>query len=225
MENWGLITYRESDLLVLTDEDSASSIKRVAMVIAHEIAHQVLMDNFLPAPATAEHEGKDTMSSLSLLSDPDVSVRLATDAACACGILLCDLAAVVREPCDDGLLGRPLAQRGLRHLLRVHRGLGRPAGPSFVPAAAAPASHWFSGATAANANDRRVPRLMQEEFPALDVWEYFFADVAAPAMRHDWMADTTEPLSMDDTGIGSTEQIESFFNSVPYDKVRGRTSH
>lgn len=40
MENWGLITYRETDLLVREDEDSAPSIHKVAMVVAHEIAHQ-----------------------------------------------------------------------------------------------------------------------------------------------------------------------------------------
>eukprot|EP00996_Jenningsia_fusiforme_P000137 NODE_1098_length_1706_cov_26.131563_g974_i0.p1 GENE.NODE_1098_length_1706_cov_26.131563_g974_i0~~NODE_1098_length_1706_cov_26.131563_g974_i0.p1 ORF type:complete len:547 (+),score=123.18 NODE_1098_length_1706_cov_26.131563_g974_i0:69-1643(+) len=40
MENWGLVTYREVDLLI--DEETASSQQkqRVASVVAHELAHQ-----------------------------------------------------------------------------------------------------------------------------------------------------------------------------------------
>lgn len=40
MENWGLVTYREVDLMI--DEKTASSqqIQRVATVVAHELAHQ-----------------------------------------------------------------------------------------------------------------------------------------------------------------------------------------
>ena len=40
MENWGLITYREKDLLVNQKESSTASKQRVAIVVAHEIAHQ-----------------------------------------------------------------------------------------------------------------------------------------------------------------------------------------
>ena len=39
MENWGLITYRETALLA-TDDSSASAKQRVAYVVAHELAHQ-----------------------------------------------------------------------------------------------------------------------------------------------------------------------------------------
>ena len=39
MENWGLITYRETALFA-TDDSSASDKQRVAYVIAHELAHQ-----------------------------------------------------------------------------------------------------------------------------------------------------------------------------------------
>jgi puromycin-sensitive aminopeptidase len=40
MENWGVVTYREVDLLI--DESSASSQQkqRVASVVTHELAHQ-----------------------------------------------------------------------------------------------------------------------------------------------------------------------------------------
>jgi len=40
MENWGLITFREVALLY--DEKSASSISQqyIAVVVAHELAHQ-----------------------------------------------------------------------------------------------------------------------------------------------------------------------------------------
>jgi aminopeptidase N len=39
MENWGLITYRETALFA-TDDSSASEKQRVAYVVAHELAHQ-----------------------------------------------------------------------------------------------------------------------------------------------------------------------------------------
>jgi len=40
MENWGLVTYRETTLLVDPDNTSASSKQFVAIVVGHEIAHQ-----------------------------------------------------------------------------------------------------------------------------------------------------------------------------------------
>lgn len=40
MENWGLITYREQTLLVDPDNTSLTNKQFVAMVIAHELAHQ-----------------------------------------------------------------------------------------------------------------------------------------------------------------------------------------
>ena len=41
MENWGLITYRETALLYDNETNPATSKQRVAVVIAHELAHQV----------------------------------------------------------------------------------------------------------------------------------------------------------------------------------------
>ena len=41
MENWGLITYRETALLYSKGQSSESNKQRVAVVIAHELAHQV----------------------------------------------------------------------------------------------------------------------------------------------------------------------------------------
>uniref|UniRef100_A0A8C5WW06 glutamyl aminopeptidase n=1 Tax=Laticauda laticaudata TaxID=8630 RepID=A0A8C5WW06_LATLA len=40
MENWGLITYRETNLLYDSEESAASNKQRVASVIAHELVHQ-----------------------------------------------------------------------------------------------------------------------------------------------------------------------------------------
>ncbi|MBI3631917.1 MAG: M1 family metallopeptidase [Candidatus Vogelbacteria bacterium] len=40
MENWGAITYRETALLIDPDHSAASAKQRVALVIAHELAHQ-----------------------------------------------------------------------------------------------------------------------------------------------------------------------------------------
>ena len=39
-EHWGLITYRETNLIYDRSESSAINKERVAMVIAHEMAHQ-----------------------------------------------------------------------------------------------------------------------------------------------------------------------------------------
>jgi puromycin-sensitive aminopeptidase len=40
MENWGAVTYRETTLLVDDDHSSSATRERVAIVIAHELAHQ-----------------------------------------------------------------------------------------------------------------------------------------------------------------------------------------
>jgi puromycin-sensitive aminopeptidase len=40
MENWGLITYRETDLLVDSTNTSLANKQRVSEVVAHEVAHQ-----------------------------------------------------------------------------------------------------------------------------------------------------------------------------------------
>lgn len=41
MENWGLITYRETSLLYDPEESASSNQQRVATVVAHELVHQV----------------------------------------------------------------------------------------------------------------------------------------------------------------------------------------
>ncbi len=41
MENWGLITYRETALLFDPEHSSTSNKQRVAIVVSHELAHQV----------------------------------------------------------------------------------------------------------------------------------------------------------------------------------------
>jgi aminopeptidase N len=40
MEHWGLVTFRETALLFDPLESSTSNKKRVATVVAHELAHQ-----------------------------------------------------------------------------------------------------------------------------------------------------------------------------------------
>lgn len=41
MEHWGLITYRETNMLYNAQEASPANQQRVATVVAHEISHQV----------------------------------------------------------------------------------------------------------------------------------------------------------------------------------------
>ena len=40
MENWGLITYRETALLFKEGVSAASNKQRIAVVVSHELAHQ-----------------------------------------------------------------------------------------------------------------------------------------------------------------------------------------
>ena len=40
MENWGLITYRETALLYKDGVSANSNKQRIAMVVSHELAHQ-----------------------------------------------------------------------------------------------------------------------------------------------------------------------------------------
>lgn len=40
MENWGLITYRETALLFKEGVSAASNKQRIAIVVSHELAHQ-----------------------------------------------------------------------------------------------------------------------------------------------------------------------------------------
>lgn len=40
MENWGLVTYRETALMIDEQKASSQSKQRVAIVVAHELAHQ-----------------------------------------------------------------------------------------------------------------------------------------------------------------------------------------
>ena len=41
MENWGLITYRETAMLYQPGVSSEANLQRVDTVITHELAHQV----------------------------------------------------------------------------------------------------------------------------------------------------------------------------------------
>lgn len=41
MENFGLITYRETSILYDSNESSSAAHQWVAVVLAHELAHQV----------------------------------------------------------------------------------------------------------------------------------------------------------------------------------------
>lgn len=46
MENWGLIKYRETNLLLKEGETSSSAKEGIAKLVAHEIGHQVGMKSY-----------------------------------------------------------------------------------------------------------------------------------------------------------------------------------
>lgn len=48
MENWGIITFRESAMLFDPITGSAADQKLVAMIVNHEVAHQVEFLNCIP---------------------------------------------------------------------------------------------------------------------------------------------------------------------------------
>lgn len=51
MENWGLITYRETALLYDEEFSSNSNKERIATIIAHELAHMVRFQSHLAMSA------------------------------------------------------------------------------------------------------------------------------------------------------------------------------
>lgn len=53
MEHWGLITYRETVLLYSEREASVFNRQRVAVVVAHELAHMVSADLTTPPHSVA----------------------------------------------------------------------------------------------------------------------------------------------------------------------------
>ena len=50
MENWGLITYRETALLYKDGVSSANNKQRIATVVSHELAHQWFGKHIYAAP-------------------------------------------------------------------------------------------------------------------------------------------------------------------------------
>ena len=62
MENWGLITYRETSLLYKENESSTGSQQWVAIVVAHELAHQVSSDFVLSPQFSSLCSGSETWS-------------------------------------------------------------------------------------------------------------------------------------------------------------------
>ena len=52
MENWGLITYRETYLLYQEGMNSAERKQAIASIIAHELAHQVCVLPGVPQALT-----------------------------------------------------------------------------------------------------------------------------------------------------------------------------
>lgn len=99
MENWGLTTYRETGLLYDPDKSSPSEKLAITKVIAHELAHQV-------ADCSSFQ-----ISELFLWWTMEVD-SLKTRAPFLCP--------VVWKPGDDGVVERPVAQRGFRQIHGVY---------------------------------------------------------------------------------------------------------
>ena len=56
MENWGLITYRERALLYDEKFYTPHDKIRVALVIAHELSHQVLFRDLIPCSLSSNQK-------------------------------------------------------------------------------------------------------------------------------------------------------------------------
>ena len=98
MENWGLVTYRETALLGNTQTSSAAELSRVSIVVAHECVS--LCSHCAPCVC---------------LTLPTLLALLLTPSLPQAG------APVVWGHCNDGLVGGAVAERGLRHPHGVHR--------------------------------------------------------------------------------------------------------
>jgi len=53
MENWGLVTYRETNLLFDERVSSPTDQQRIATVVAHELAHMVPIHTARPTSSSA----------------------------------------------------------------------------------------------------------------------------------------------------------------------------
>ena len=55
MENWGLVVFRESALLLDNNTTSSAAKQRVVLIIAHELAHQVELKNIIYVSCVSRH--------------------------------------------------------------------------------------------------------------------------------------------------------------------------
>lgn len=69
MENWGLVTYRESALLFDPLSSSSGNKERVVTVIAHELAHQVALTSWGMRKKQGPLEGDGTSPALPLAAE------------------------------------------------------------------------------------------------------------------------------------------------------------
>lgn len=62
MENWGIITFRESAMLFDPITGSAADQKLVAMIVNHEVAHQVEFFNCIPGSKKKSSKSPNILS-------------------------------------------------------------------------------------------------------------------------------------------------------------------
>ena len=94
MENWGLITYRETALLFKEGVSAAANKQRIAIVVSHELAHQWFGIFFL---------------------DLICSNFKKTNMVCIC-VLYCYFFVFRRQSGYTKLVDGPVAERGFRDL-------------------------------------------------------------------------------------------------------------
>jgi hypothetical protein len=64
MENWGLITYRETDLLVNPTDSGVVDMRNVALTVAHEMAHLVRASHPLAVCVVVEEQSEQSAPDL-----------------------------------------------------------------------------------------------------------------------------------------------------------------
>ncbi len=122
MENWGLVTYRETALLVDPESSSAHTKQWVALVVGHELAHQWFgnLVTMVSAAAEYKHQCLGNSKTRGTSCEHHRTIQRTTRDWSGCSTV----AQLSRDMFRSGMVDAPVAERRLRVVDRVSvRGL------------------------------------------------------------------------------------------------------